>query len=306
MRYEKVAEQDGKRKDSFQIDDLEERLKNSLENFIVENSLFVAELGKEGRITVPRGEKEKLGLERGDLVQVVLRRVDAEEQLEVTFADIRRNTLSELLFQENEKTWDQIFEKLNEKVEVVLIAESPRSLSNYFYNAEETSKFRKIILDALIEKDYIADREGLQAFIEEGFYLTDLFDDPIDEVPAEREPIQEHKERLINEIRDIEPEKVIFMLPKGGFGQKEGKFTRFAYYFEGVRDRKPSDFIRTQEEMANSLRKETGVPFEIEVAPYPNPYGRQAKEWEDKRIESFSDWVEDNRGWLEKHSKIRR
>ncbi len=296
---EKIAETK-KRSSLSQVEHLEELVKEGFQEFIMENAVFTAELGKEGRLTFPKEEKEKLGLERGDLVQVVLRKVDAEEQLEVTFSDLRDNTLSEILFQEKEKTWDQIFEKLNEKVEVVLIAESPRSLSNYFYNAEETSKFRKKILDALIEKDFIADREGLETFIEKGFYLTDLFDEPIDEVPPRQNLILQHKERLIEEIKKIDPKKVVFMLPKGGFGQKENKFTRLAYYFKEVKGKEPSDFIKTQEEMAKALRKETGVPFEIEVAPYPNPYGRQAKEWKKRGIDSFLDWVGDNRGWLEK------
>ncbi len=281
---------------------IERQIKEALENFLLENAIFSTKLGKEGRFSIPKDEKEKLDLERGDHVLVVLKKIDEKEISEVTFEKVKRRTLSEILFQEKNKDLDQIYRMLNDKIEVILIAESPQSLSTYFYNADGTSSFRNKVIYTVLQKEYISDWKGLMDFIEKGFYLTDLFTEPIDEIPPKEDAVLEHKQRLVEEIKMIEPEKVLLMLPKGCFGQDEVKHRRLTYYFEEVRGKEPSDFIRTQEEMAKSLRKETGVPFEIKVAPYPNPYGKVAQEWnerEDREIRSFSDWVKKNKDWFE-------
>lgn len=50
-----------------------------VDQVILRNSAFDAELGDQGRITVPSATRRKLDLEKGDLVQVFIRKVEPEE-----------------------------------------------------------------------------------------------------------------------------------------------------------------------------------------------------------------------------------
>lgn len=282
-----------------------DHLKWIVDRAIEKNAFFAAELGEQGRLTVPRAERKKLDLEKGTLVQVFIRKIDTEETPKLTLKEIKRETLSEILFHgDTEKNWSQVYNALDEDVRVMLIGESPNTISTYFYNLDGKSSFRKKLLDPIVDEDYVDEREALRDLIKDkGVYVEDLFNEPIKEVPFEREAVEEHKEELRKEIKKIDPDLVVFMLPKGGFGQKDQKSKRMAYYFEEARNSEPAEFIETQKKILENLRNEMEINFETAVAPFPKIYGTIAKEWKEEDIHSFSDWVHKNKEWLENNGE---
>ncbi len=66
------------------IPDLLEMLREegagTIDQIIVENSAFAAEVGDQGRITIPSAERRKLGIEKGDLVQVLVRKIKPKDK----------------------------------------------------------------------------------------------------------------------------------------------------------------------------------------------------------------------------------
>lgn len=61
------------------LDVLREHAKGTFEQIITENSAFAAEIGDQGRITVPSAERRKQGIEKGDLVEVYVRKIEGKE-----------------------------------------------------------------------------------------------------------------------------------------------------------------------------------------------------------------------------------
>jgi len=62
------------------LDLLRAHAKGTLDQVIVENSTFAAEVGDQGRVTIPSAERRKQGIEKGDLVQVFVRKIDEKEE----------------------------------------------------------------------------------------------------------------------------------------------------------------------------------------------------------------------------------
>lgn len=58
---------------------LRKETKGTVNQIILENSSFAAEVGDQGRITIPSPERRKLGIEKGDLVQVFVRKIEKDE-----------------------------------------------------------------------------------------------------------------------------------------------------------------------------------------------------------------------------------
>lgn len=61
------------------LDLLREHGKATLNQIIEENSAFAAEVGDQGRLTIPSAERRKQNIEKGDLVQVYVRKIEEEE-----------------------------------------------------------------------------------------------------------------------------------------------------------------------------------------------------------------------------------
>jgi len=103
------------------------------------------------------------------------------------------------------------------KVDVLFIGESPPfpkdpSVVPYFYNAEEDQPRRlyRRIASALDLRKPKA--EGLEDLRRRKLWLTDIFDEPIKNVKIE--DVEMHLDRLLHEIEEANPRKIIALLPK--------------------------------------------------------------------------------------------
>ena len=57
---------------------LRENAKGTFNQIIEENSAFAAEVGDQGRVTIPSAERRKQNIEKGDLVQVYVRKIEED------------------------------------------------------------------------------------------------------------------------------------------------------------------------------------------------------------------------------------
>ena len=60
------------------LDLLRERAKGTFNQIIEENSTFAVEVSDQGRVTIPSAERRKQGIEKGDLVQVYVRKIEED------------------------------------------------------------------------------------------------------------------------------------------------------------------------------------------------------------------------------------
>ncbi len=224
---------------------------------------------------------------------------------EKRFLELKKNCLEKVLCIEDDITHKEVVKKLRGKVDCMLIAESPNTYESYIYNvdSENNSRFRNEIAKAILgpEKYSKIDKEidKIRELLKKGIYVTDLFYEPICEVEVSE--VNKHKEHLFNEIETVEPDGVVLMLPKNGFGRNDCKHERLKRYFEEVNGDEPAEFIYTQEKILERWERKLDISS-TKAAPFPNlyvPSGSIAGEWEDREIESFSDWVEENKDWLE-------
>lgn len=58
------------------LDVLNKHTKSTMTNMIEKNAAFAAEIGDQGRITIPSAERRKLKVAKGDLVQVFLTKLE--------------------------------------------------------------------------------------------------------------------------------------------------------------------------------------------------------------------------------------
>lgn len=79
MQIEKVLSEMDEEDIPKVIEILREEAKGTVNQLIKENSFFAAEVGDQGRITVPSAERSKQDIEKGDLVQVYVRKIKKEK-----------------------------------------------------------------------------------------------------------------------------------------------------------------------------------------------------------------------------------
>lgn len=61
------------------INEIKNEARGVVDQIIKQNSVFTAEIGEQNRITIPSADRKKLGLDKGDLIQVFIRKVEPEE-----------------------------------------------------------------------------------------------------------------------------------------------------------------------------------------------------------------------------------
>lgn len=62
------------------LDILRAHAKSTVNQVIEENSVFAAEVSEQGRITIPSAERRKQDIEKGDLVQVFVRKIEEDKE----------------------------------------------------------------------------------------------------------------------------------------------------------------------------------------------------------------------------------
>ncbi len=60
------------------LDLLRKHAKGTFNQVIEENSTFAVEVGDQGRVTIPSAERRKQDIEKGDLVQVYVRKIEED------------------------------------------------------------------------------------------------------------------------------------------------------------------------------------------------------------------------------------
>ncbi|MDS0243651.1 AbrB/MazE/SpoVT family DNA-binding domain-containing protein [Haloferax sp. S2CR25-2] len=71
-----------KRAVATSMTDVQDELRDLGKNFLQRNALFTAKVQTKRRVTIPKAEIEKLGIEEGDLIQVAVTPVDRAEDLD--------------------------------------------------------------------------------------------------------------------------------------------------------------------------------------------------------------------------------
>ena len=103
-----------------------------------------------------------------------------------------------------------------QEIHVLFIGESPpkpkNSLIPYFYNERENSSRRLYGKIAYALELREPKSKGLQDFANKRMWLTDIFDEPLKKVKAEN--VEAHLDRLLREIKETNPSKIITLLPK--------------------------------------------------------------------------------------------
>ncbi len=209
---------------------------------------------------------------------------------EVGYIDLKQNTLNQ-------------FDK-GKKIKLMFVLESPNGKTSYFYNldGDQTGVTGRLIspLEYNIPSypSNISDKkERIRHFIEYGYLLTDLFHTPLNNV----DNVMEHIDRLKDEIEEINPDKIVIMLPKKTFDKKNMEL-----YIELINKNlggKPidnnDDFIDKEINIIQKLISCIKDEIEIKAAPFPATQGSLPDEWKKRDTYSFSDWVKENKDWLE-------
>ncbi len=195
--------------------------------------------------------------------------------------------------------WKEVHEP--DETEILFIAESPpKNGLNYFYYTGRHCQSNGLVGNLLspLEKHILENKDEkkdrVRKFINHGYWLTDLFFEPIDYVS--KDEIGDHNCKLKDEIQEIDPEKILFILPKGVFDKESSnsKYKKMKEYFQEVENREADQFISTQKEILSNLKESLGLDYDPHVAPFPS--GSVANQWD---VSSFSDWVHKNKNLLE-------
>lgn len=70
-----------KRAVATSMTDVQDEVRDLGKNFLQRNGLFTAKVQTKRRVTIPKAEIEKLGIEEGDLVQVAITPVERAEDI---------------------------------------------------------------------------------------------------------------------------------------------------------------------------------------------------------------------------------
>jgi len=141
------------------------------------------------------------------------------------------------------------------RVVVLFIGESPPlpkdpSMVPYFYNEKEDRPrglYRRIASALGLEEPKA---EGLKDFKSRNLWLTDIFDEPVNNVKTE--DVEKHLDRLIREIKETNPRKIIALLPKKVQNQIFLYFLR-RYASPNIEVFHVNPWAESQEKLKNSL-----------------------------------------------------
>ncbi len=237
----------------------------------------------------------------------------------VNYREIKADSLEKILEIDGTKRdlderFNDIYEEAKKMCRVMFIAESPPKYSkskNYFYYVGEDAKQIGLIgalLTPLEDNDLISKFEDCENddnkytrlcnFIHSGYWLTDLFYQPIKDVDEiTKEKIIDYMDALEKEIKSLDPKKIVIMLPKSSF--KKPVTQSLIKHINGLNindteielKNKNSNYLDVELKILKMILSLNSKKSEIKskVAPFPNQ--GLTKQWCKKGVCSFSDWV---------------
>ena len=149
------------------------------------------------------------------------------------------------------------------RIDVLFIGESPpkRKVTSgklphfyypYFYNKEVDSKKETLYqkIRYALELSEKSKSEGLQDFKNRRMWLIDMFDEP--KKKATIENVKACSERLVQEIKEASPRKIVTVLPKS---RSNDVFLYFKNQFPEIKWLHTNPWSEDQEQFKDRLRK---------------------------------------------------